>query len=110
MTKLQGSVLGAVLLGTLIAGAPVLAQETGKEKATIIEHLQHAYNGESNAHARYLAFAKKADEEGYGQVASLFRAAANAEQVHATRFSETLKKMGQTPKADVKTPEVKSTK
>ena len=40
-----------------------------------LDNLQAAYNGESNASAKYAAFAKKADEEGYGQVASLFRAA-----------------------------------
>jgi rubrerythrin len=45
--------------------------------------LQAAFAGESQANRRYLAFAKKADEEGYPQVARLFRAAAAAETVHA---------------------------
>jgi rubrerythrin len=48
-----------------------------------IENLQEAFAGESQANRRYLAFAKKADEEGYPQVAKLFRAAAEAETVHA---------------------------
>ena len=47
------------------------------------EDLQAAFAGESQANRRYLAFAKKADEEGYPQVARLFRAAAAAETVHA---------------------------
>jgi rubrerythrin len=45
--------------------------------------LKEAFAGESQANRKYLAFAKKADEEGYGQVAKLFRAAAEAETVHA---------------------------
>ncbi len=45
--------------------------------------LQDAFAGESQANRKYLAFAKKADEEGYAQAAKLFRAAAEAETVHA---------------------------
>lgn len=47
------------------------------------EDLKAAFAGESQANRKYLAFAKKADEEGYPQVAKLFRAAAEAETVHA---------------------------
>jgi rubrerythrin len=47
------------------------------------DDLKEAFAGESQANRKYLAFAKKADEEGYAQVASLFRAAADAETVHA---------------------------
>jgi len=47
------------------------------------EKLKAAFAGESQANRRYLAYAKKADAEGYGQVAKLFRAAAAAETVHA---------------------------
>jgi rubrerythrin len=69
-----------------------------------------SFDGESNANARYLAFAKKADEEGYGQVASLFRAAAVAEEIHFTAQARVIEKLGGEPKADIKAPEVKSTK
>lgn len=48
-----------------------------------LENLQEAFAGESQANRKYLAFAKKADEEGYPQIAKLFRAAAAAETVHA---------------------------
>jgi len=48
-----------------------------------LEDLKAAFAGESQANRRYLAFAKKADEEGHPQVARLFRAAAEAETVHA---------------------------
>jgi rubrerythrin len=47
------------------------------------KNLQDAFAGESQANRTYLAFAKKAEQEGYKQVAKLFRAAAEAETVHA---------------------------
>ena len=46
-------------------------------------NLETAFAGESQANRRYLAFARKADEDGLPQVARLFRAAAAAETVHA---------------------------
>ena len=45
--------------------------------------LQEAFSGESQANRKYLAFAKQAEKEGYSQVTKLFRAAAEAETVHA---------------------------
>ena len=77
---------------------------------TTLQNLQTAYNGESNAHARYLAFATKADQEGYAQAASLFRAAARAEQIHAANHADVIKKIGGTPEAQIETATVKSTK
>lgn len=47
------------------------------------KNLSEAFAGESQANRKYLAFAKKAEEEGYKQIARLFRAAAEAETVHA---------------------------
>jgi len=47
------------------------------------KNLKEAFAGESQANRKYLAFAKKAEAEGYKQVARLFRAAAEAETVHA---------------------------
>jgi rubrerythrin len=47
------------------------------------KNLKDAFAGESQANRKYLAFAKKAEAEGYKQVAKLFRAAAEAETVHA---------------------------
>jgi rubrerythrin len=45
--------------------------------------LKEAFAGESQANRKYLAFAVKADQEGFAQAARLFRAAAEAETVHA---------------------------
>jgi rubrerythrin len=58
------------------------------EKTT--KDLQAAFAGESQANRKYTAFARKADEEGYTQVAKLFRAAAAAETVHALTHFRTL--------------------
>ncbi len=48
-----------------------------------IKNLKAAFSGESQANRRYLAFAKKAEDEGLPQVAKIFRAAAEAETIHA---------------------------
>jgi rubrerythrin len=50
---------------------------------TSLDNLQAAFAGESQANRRYLAFAKKAEQEGFANIARLFRAAAEAETVHA---------------------------
>ena len=47
------------------------------------QFLKEAFAGESQANRKYLAFAAKAEQEGYPQIARLFRAAADAETVHA---------------------------
>jgi len=48
-----------------------------------IDNLKEAFAGESQANRKYLAFAKKAEADGFPQVAKLFRAAAEAETIHA---------------------------
>jgi rubrerythrin len=79
-------------------------------KSSTLINLLIAYNGESNASARYTAFAAKADSEGYLQVAVLFRAAAKAEEIHARNHAEVIKRMKGEPKVEIATPEVKSTR
>jgi rubrerythrin len=102
-------VISALSIGLLAATISV-AQEKAPAKTTTRDNLQAAYNGESNAKAHYEAFAKKADEEGYKGVASLFRAAAASEEVHLRNHAEALKSMGAEPIADIKDLEVKSTR
>jgi len=48
-------------------------------------NLYTAFVGEAKAYHRLLAFARQADQEGYAQIAKLFRAVAAAEGVHAER-------------------------
>ena len=50
---------------------------------TTQENLAVAFAGESQANRKYLAFARQAEKEGYAQIAKLFRAAADAETIHA---------------------------
>lgn len=85
------------------------SSSAGDVKAGTLENLQAAFNGESNAHAKYLAYSKKAEEEGYLKVAALFRAAAYAEEIHLNNHARVIKSMGASPKAEIKQPDVKST-
>ncbi len=97
-------------LSAVAACAALLLLTPPASAAATLDNLQAAFNGESNAHARYTAFAQKADAEGYAQVASLFRAAARAESIHADNHAEVIRKLGGTPNAKLENPEVKSTK
>jgi len=60
------------------------------------ENLQTAFAGESQANRRYLFFADKAEKEGYPQVARLFRAAAEAETIHARNHFAAMDGIGST--------------
>jgi rubrerythrin len=60
------------------------------------QNLLDAFAGESQANRKYLAYAKQAEKEGYKQVARLFRAAAEAETVHAHAHLRTLGKIKDT--------------
>lgn len=60
------------------------------------ENLKAAFAGESQANRKYLAFAKKADNDGFPRTAKLFRAAAAAETVHAHAHLRTLKGVNST--------------
>jgi len=60
------------------------------------QNLLEAFAGESQANRKYLAFAKLADQEGYKQAAKLFRAAAEAETVHAHAHFRAAGKLGKT--------------
>lgn len=74
-----------------------------------VKNLLAAFNGESNASARYAAFAIKADQEGYLKVGSLFRAASRAEHIHASNHSLVIQKLGATPAATIEQAQVKTT-
>lgn len=64
--------------------------------STTEQNLQEAFAGESQANRKYLAFADKAEREGYKQVARLFRAAAHAETVHAHAHLRAMKGINDT--------------
>ena len=60
------------------------------------QNLKDAFAGESQAHMKYLAFAAKAEKDGYANVALLFKAIAYAEQVHAINHLKELGGIGDT--------------
>lgn len=100
-----------ILLLALVAVFPAaVVFVAAKPAATTLANLQAAFNTESNAGARYEAFAGKASEEGYAGVAGLFRAVALSESVHAANHAKNIKALGGEPLPDVKPPVVKSTK
>jgi rubrerythrin len=79
------------------SGAASLLSPTASQKKeskigkTLLYNLQTAYSTEANEAILYNAFGKRADEEGYGQVASLFRALAQAEQLHSVNKAVLMK-------------------
>jgi len=60
------------------------------------DNLQEAFAGESQANQKYLAFAKKAEKDGFPNVAKLFRTTAEAEKLHAEGHLQALEKVGST--------------
>lgn len=96
-----------VLLMLLAAGI-VIPFGGCKEKGIVTyNNLKAAIIGETTASAKYTAFAIKAREEGYPQIAVLFDATAKAENVHARNHKAVLSQLGLkmelfTPKFEVK--------
>jgi rubrerythrin len=77
--------------------------------AITVENLVAAFEGESNAHAKYTAFAAQADEDELHGAASLFRAVARAEQIHAANHARVIKLLGGHAECAIRAVEAKST-
>jgi len=63
---------------------------------TTIENIKEAFAGESQANQKYRAFAKQAEEQGFPNIARLFRTAAEAERIHAEGHLRNLPGIGST--------------
>ena len=63
---------------------------------TTIDNLHEAFSGESQAHQKYRAFAKKAEQDGFLSIAKLFRLTAEAERIHAEGHLRALDGVGST--------------
>jgi rubrerythrin len=61
-----------------------------------LQNLMEAFAGESQANRKYTAYAKKAEAEGKTNAAKLFRAASDAETLHALKHFEVAGKIGST--------------
>jgi rubrerythrin len=79
------------------------------ENTTTVQNLLAAYEGESNAHAKYTSFAAQADADGWHGAASLFRAAARAEQIHAANHARVIKQLGGEAKCEIHPVKVEDT-
>lgn len=86
------------LLCGVMLPAVAFSQE-GRKSTQTIDNLNAAIDGEANASHRYTLFAAKADEEGYAQVAKLFRAAALAESIHQRNHEKVLRDLGVEPRS-----------
>ncbi len=64
------------------------------KKSKTLENLKAGFAGESQANRRYLYFAQKADEEGYQEIAAIFRSTADGETAHAFGHMKYLKEVG----------------
>ena len=66
-----------------------------KAKAKTIADLKEAFKGETTASAKYAAYSKKAEQDGYHNIALLFKAASTAENVHANNHKSVLVEYGE---------------
>lgn len=71
-------------------------KEDTKSENTTLQNLMTAFAGEAEANRKYTAYAKKAEKEGKLNAAKLFRAAADAETIHALKHFEVAGKIGST--------------
>jgi rubrerythrin len=76
----------------MLVPAPAIAEDG----ATIVA-LEIAHGRECNARLQYLAYADRADREGYGPIATLFRVVARAESVHAVNHEIVIAQLGGRP-------------
>ena len=83
--------------------------EIAEANAVTVQNLMAAFDGESNAHAKYTAFAIKADEDELHGAARLFRAAARAEQIHAANHARVINMLGGHAECEIQIADVKST-
>lgn len=65
-----------------------------KSTSKTVENLKAAIIGETTASAKYLAYSKKAKEEGFNKIALLFEAASKSEAIHANNHKAVLEQMG----------------
>lgn len=103
MTK--STIVAALAIFCLLAGTYVFAVPTQIGKT--VDNLKAAITGETTASAKYAAYARKARQEGYENIALLFEAASRAEGIHAANHRASITQLGQkmgdvTPKFDVK--------
>jgi rubrerythrin len=86
----------------------MLAQVIGIDDPTVVRNLATAFEEEMKNCTAYKAYAASADEEGLHGLASVFRATARAEQIHADNHARVLRHMGGSTLIDIQKPRVES--
>lgn len=89
-------------------GKEIGATASTDANAATTKNLLDAFKGETTASAKYLAYSKKAEEEGFHEIALLFATASKSEKIHANNHKAVLEEGGQvvadiTPEFTVKT-------
>ena len=99
-----------ILAILLVAAISFNFTVNSKSNSQTVDNLKAAITGETTASAKYLAYSKKAKEEGLDKIAKLFEATSKSEGIHANNHRAVLEQIG--VKMDEVTPkyEVKSTK
>ncbi len=96
-----------ILIAIVAASAYVFAKDVDASLAKTIDDVKEAIKGETTASAKYQAYANKAREEGFTNIALLFEAASKSEAIHAGNHKAALEQLGEkvfefTPKFEVK--------
>ena len=112
MKKTSITILAAIAVAMLLQSFAGNSSNSKSANAGTLnyENMKDAFKGETTASAKYAAYSKKAEEEGYHEIALLFKAASASEKIHANNHKAVLREGGQ--QAPSFTPEftVKSTK
>lgn len=80
-----------------------------EQDSSTLKNLQQAYNSEYNSNVMYLVFALEAHQEGYQDVATLFKTLARAEKIHRDNHARVIQAMGAIPNKTMIVPQVNST-
>lgn len=105
------SAIAAIMLPqSFVGNSSNNESKSANETSLNYENMKEAFKGETTASAKYAAYSKKAEEEGYHEIALLFKAASVSEKVHANNHKAVLREGDQ--QVPSFTPEftVKSTK
>jgi len=86
----------AIICALVLAAVGIPAFAASSASTQTIKNLNAAFQGESNASNRYAAFAKAADQQGFPQVARLFRATSASEAIHRDTHKAAIIELGGT--------------
>lgn len=87
------------VLAALLGPTPALGLSAARAGSpSTLASLQAAFESDARAQARYVAFAARAEQEGFRGVALLFRAAARSEEVRARSHAEAIRHLGGEPR------------